>query len=180
MRLHGRRGAQGRGVEAGFVRRTIKIGTRDTANEERTAIEFFAGGFKRLFGSLHIGVAKFVAQRGKRGFGAVVDGKDGAFALHATRGLHFVDALHRDFEHFRVGDAKYFDVEELAEGPAGVVIRGFLRIVGTPVLVIEERVGDAGIGLIHADHYAAGGEFARRRLSLLFLFVIGRVFSAFS
>src|SRR5208282_5320093 len=52
---------------------------------------------------------------------------------------------------------------QFAERPAGVVVRRFLRIVGTPVLMVEERIGDAGIGLVHADDVGSGRKFTRGR-----------------
>ena len=53
-----------------------------------------------------------------------------------------------------------------------------LRVVGAPVLVVEEHVGDTAVGLVHADEEAAGGELARLRsrlfLVLLLVFLVGR------
>src|SRR4029077_11235197 len=117
------------------------------ADDDRAAIEFFSGGFERLLGGLHVGIAELVARGGQRGLGAIIDGEDAAIALHAAGGLHFVDALHGSVQNFRVGDAENFYVEELAKSPAGVVVGSLLRVVGAPVLMIEQGVGDAGIGL---------------------------------
>jgi len=39
----------------------------------------------------------------------------------------------------------------VGERPAGVVVGMFLRIVGRPELAVEQRVGNAGVGLIHAN-----------------------------
>ena len=79
-------------------------------------------------------------------------------------------------EDFRIGDAHHLHVEKFAERPAGVVIGGFLRIVGAPILVIEQRVGDAGIGLVHADDVASGGKFFGRGggADCFFFRVLGR------
>ena len=71
-------------------------------------------------------------------------------------------ASHFGVEHFDVGHARHLDVAELAEGPPGVVVDALLRIVGRPVLVVEQRVGDAAVGLVHAHHVGAGGEGAGR------------------
>src|ERR1019366_6730680 len=60
-----------------------------------------------------------------------------------------------------VGDARYLYVAELAEGPAGIVVDAFLRIVGGPVLVVEQGIGYAAIGLVHAQNVTGGGESAR-------------------
>src|SRR5258708_23867259 len=139
----------------------------------------FRSNFESLFGGLHGSVAKFVAQGGKRGFGIVVDGKNRAFALHAARRLHFADALHCRVEHLRISHAKYFYVEEFAESPASVVVGSFLRVVRTPILMIEERVGDAGVGLVHADDEAAGGKFARIGLGVFFFFLFLGAFGVF-
>ena len=83
-------------------------------------------------------------------------------------GGHFaLDRLHRRVEHLHVGDAHDLDVAQLAEGPAGVVVRIPLRIVWRPVLVVEQRVGDAAVGLVHAQDVAAGGERPRLGLARL-------------
>src|SRR5207253_8456507 len=83
MRFHTGCRTQRRSVKAGFIRGAIEFGARDTADDERAAIEFLTSRFEWLFGGLHIDVAKFVAQRGQRGLSAVVDGENSAFALYA-------------------------------------------------------------------------------------------------
>src|SRR5207302_1545675 len=65
---------------------------------------------------------------------------------------------------FDVDDANGLRVEEFGEGPAGVVVRRALRIVGAPVLIVEQRIGNAAVRLIHADDIRTGRERARRRL----------------
>ena len=76
-----------------------------------------------------------VAQRGERRIGVVVDRRrrlpctgDAAGGGHVA-----LDRLQRRVEHLHVGDPHDLDVEQLAEGPAGVVVRIALRIVRRPV-----------------------------------------------
>ncbi len=57
-----------------------------------------------------------------------------------------------------IGHAHHLHVEQMAERPAGVIVRMLLRIVGRPELMIEQRIGNARVGLIHAYHDAAGGK----------------------
>src|SRR5438045_6977267 len=47
--------------------------------------------------------------------------------------------------HLGVGRAQRVDGESLGEGPAGVVVGILLRIVRGPVLIVEQRVGDARV-----------------------------------
>ena len=82
---------------------------------------------------------------------------DAAGRLHLA--LH---QLHRRVEHLHVGDADRLHAEALGERPAGVVVRPRLRVVRRPVLVVEQRVGDARVGLVHPDDVAARRELARR------------------
>src|SRR5262249_1960279 len=46
---------------------------------------------------------------------------------------------------------------------AGVVVGSLLGIFGTPVLVVEQHVGDAAVGLVHSDDVGARGIGARLR-----------------
>src|ERR1044072_202009 len=64
-------------------------------------------------------------------------------------------AFHRRAQYLRIDDAHYFDVREFAHGPGGVVVDVGLRIVRRPVLVIEQGIGDAAVGLVHADDVTA-------------------------
>src|SRR5439155_10146745 len=90
------------------------------------------------------------------------------FAFHAAGRLHRAgDARHGRGEHLQVRDARYLYVAELAESPTGIVVDALLRIAGGPVLVIQQRIGDAAVGLIHADHVAPGRKGARLGLRLL-------------
>ena len=52
----------------------------------------------------------------------------------------------------------------MGERPAGIVVGMFLRVVGSPELAIEQCVGHAGVGLIHADDETAGGKVFLRGL----------------
>src|SRR6266849_1257561 len=90
----------------------------------------------------------------------IVDREDGAFALDAANGPKFGDMLHWNREDFGVCDASDLHAEEFTEGPGGVVVGSGLRILGAPVLVVEQSVGGAGVGLIHANDIAAGGNVA--------------------
>src|SRR5258708_14791704 len=74
-----------------------------------------------------------------------------------------------------VGDAGYADVESLSKCPGRVVIRGLLRIVRTPVLIVEQSVGHTGVRLVHADDVTSRGEGLRRGRgrSLVFLRSVG-------
>src|SRR5438045_9419719 len=60
--------------------------------------------------------------------------------------------------HLGVGRAQRVDGESLGEGPAGVVVGILLRIVRGPVLIVEQRVGDARVRLVHADDVTARGK----------------------
>src|SRR6185369_9943150 len=90
--------------------------------------------------------------------GIVIDEENIARAFDAARRLDgAMHGVHGRVEHFDIGDALHFHVAKLAEGPAGVVVDALLGIVGGPVLIVEQGVGDAAVGLIHAHHIAARG-----------------------
>src|ERR1700733_9128416 len=61
----------------------------------------------------------------------------------------------------RVEDACSVDTKEGAERPAGVIVRTLLRILRRPELTIEQRVGDARVGLVHADDVTPSRERTR-------------------
>ncbi len=86
---------------------------------------------------------------------------------HVHRGIQLA---HRRLQDGVVGDAHHLHVEQVAHRPGGVVVRVLLRILRRPVLAIEQGVGDARVGLVHAHHDAAGGEAARG--GLVFLAVV--------
>src|SRR5438876_4070237 len=71
-----------------------------------------------------------------------------------------VDLFHRGVENFRVCYSHDLHVTEFAKGPAGIVIHALLRIARTPILIIEQRIGDAAVRLVHANDVAAGWEGA--------------------
>ena len=154
-------------LEAKIARGLVQIRAGDALHDERPATELHAVGVERFFGGLEVGVLELVAQGDERVVGVVVDRVDRIRAvrrrilsLYAAGRLDLAfDRFHRRVEHLDIGDANRLDAEALRERPAGVVVRGFLRIVRGPILIIEQRVGDARVGLIHADDVAAGGEF---------------------
>ena len=84
--------------------------------------------------------------------------------LAGQRG-RIIDRLHAGLQDRRIGHAHDFEIEQMAERPARVVVRMLLRIVGRPELPIEQRIGDARIGLIHAHHDAARGNVSGFGLS---------------
>jgi hypothetical protein len=69
-----------------------------------------------------------------------------------------------DLQNRGIENADHFQIEEVSEGPSGVVVGMLLRIAGGPELAVEQRIGDAGVRLIHADDDAAGGEGLLLRL----------------
>ena len=102
---------------------------------------------------------ELVAERRERVVAVVIDEEHAARAGHAAGRLDVAgDALHRDVEHLGVGRAQRVDGESLGEGPAGVVVGILLRIVRGPVLIVEQRVGDARVRLVHADDVTARGK----------------------
>ena len=136
----------------------------DVANDERAAIVVPAVGLERAFGGVERRGRKLVPERRESVVAVVIDEEHGAGASHAALGLDVAgDTLHRDVQDLGVRRAQRAHAEALGEGPAGVVVRILLRIVRAPVLVVEQGVGDARVGLIHADDVAAGGELARLR-----------------
>ena len=135
-------------------------------NEPR--VNFWPADSNELFRDVDLRIFEAIAERGQRRIGVVVDREDRARPADASRRLEV--ALHhldRRVEHLHISDAHDLDVEQLAERPAGVVVRIALRIVRRPVLIVEQRVGDAAVRLVHADEIRAGGEGPRLGLRLL-------------
>jgi hypothetical protein len=127
-------------------------------------VEPGAGGVERFFRRVDRRVLQLVAERCERDVRVVIHEEDRSAvhdaALRPDVAPHF---LHRGVEHLQVEDARGLDVEQLRERPAGVVVRRLLRIVRAPVLIVEQRVRDAAVRLIHADDVGAGGEGAAHR-----------------
>src|SRR5215469_5396408 len=117
-----------------------------------------AAGFEWLFRGFDLRVLEFVAERGKASVASVVDGENCSATGDAAGRSDLRHLLHGNVEDFGICDTKDFHVEKFAEGPASVIVGSFLRIVRRPKLIVEERVGDAGVGLVHTNDVAAGGE----------------------
>ena len=150
-----------------LLRHPVEIARRHLGDDERAARELDPARLERLFGDLDVGILQRVAQRDQRVVRVVIHREGGALPEHAARRRDLpLHQLHRDVEHLDVGDADRLDGKALRKGPAGVVVGARLRLVRRPVLVIEQRVGDPGVRLIHPHDVAAGGEFAGRRRQL--------------
>ena len=107
----------------------------------------------------------------------MIDQENIARALHpAGRGDRPLHRKHCGVEHLGVRHPRHLHVAQLAQGPAGVVVNILLRIVRRPVLVIEQRIGDAAIRLIHAQNVTSRREGARFRLGLRLWLVIATLF----
>src|SRR5271169_3339239 len=154
----------------------IESGTVGAANEKGAAGEIAIAGLEGFFRGVDGRAFQAIAERGESGLGMIIDGEEGAFALDAAKGTQLGDALHGHGEDLRVGDASDLYAVEFAEGPGGVVVGSPLWIFGAPVLVVEKRVGDAGIGLVHANDKAPGGKVARGGGRRFWLFIgVGRL-----
>ena len=68
--------------------------------------------------------------------------------------------VHRCVQHLGIEHANGLHAEGLGKRPARIVVGIRLRIVRRPVLVVEQRVRDAGVRLIHPDDVAARGKLA--------------------
>ena len=184
MGLHAGNGRERGDLHAEVGGSAVEVGAADVSNKERAAVELLARAFKWLFGCVHGRVAHLVTQGRKGGLRVVVDGKRGSLALDASGRADFRHGIHGHIQDFCVRHPRHLHVKEFAEGPAGVVIRSFLRIVRAPVLVVQQSVGNAGVGLIHANDVTAYGEFAcrgggRLRFLLLVFFAFGGFFGLF-
>ena len=130
----------------------------------------FAVGIERLFRDLDACIFQFVDEGQERELSGVGHGEYRAGAgdlAGQCRGI--VERNHLRLENRGIGDADNFHIEEMSEGPAGVIVRMLLRVAGGPELAVEQRIGDAGVGLIHANDDAAGGEgFLLRFVCALF------------
>ena len=131
-------------------------------NEPR--LNFVPADVERLLRHLDVGVLQLVAQRDQRVVGVVVDREDAAGARRRRS-----SALTSPFTS-SIGASSTFDVGHAdglhAEAPRGTSSR--CRRTGAPAdrsapryLIVEQRVGDARVRLIHADDVAAGRELAR-------------------
>ena len=74
-----------------------------------------------------------------------------------------LDVPYRHIQDLRVGHADNLNIAEFAEGPRRVVVGTPLRIIGAPVLVIEQHVRDPAVGLIHADEIGIRGKLDKLR-----------------
>ncbi len=169
MGLHVGRGGYGVRLARRVRRRPWRDRRRATLRTMNdAAVELVAGGFERLLGSVEGRAGEAVAQGDQRVVGIVIDQEDLARAFHAAGRLHRAVARRSmaASSTFTSVTRDHLHVAEFAEGPAGVVVDALLRIVGGPVLIVEQRIGDAAVGLIHAQNVAAGGERARLGLGL--------------
>ena len=170
MGFHRGRRAGGHDLEAQIRRGLLHVGRAGVPDDERPAVELLAAGVERLLGCLERRVLELVAQGRQRDVGVVIDEEDRAGVRDGAFGPDLAaDFVNRRVEHLHISHADRRHVVQLGEGPAGVVVRRPLRIVRAPVLIVEQRIGDAAVRLIHADDVGAGGEGSRRRDSFLVL-----------
>src|ERR1039458_8805769 len=93
----------------------------------------------------------------------VVDGKHTAGAGNfAGKTRRIIKARHLGFQDRSIEHPHNFQVEEVSEGPSSVIVWMLLWIGSGPELTIEQGIGDARVGLIHADDDAASWERALR------------------
>ena len=119
----------------------------------------FAVGIEGLFDDLDVRVFEFVYQRQERDLTSVGDGKHRTATRHfAGKSGRIIEGSHARFEDRRINHPDSPHIEELAEGPSGVVVGMLLRIVGGPKLAIEQSIRGPGIRLIHAHDNAADGK----------------------
>src|SRR5439155_10786670 len=108
-----------------------------------------------------------ITQRDQLIVGIMIDEISRTSSDYRTRRADFtVDAIHGRVKDLRVNYTNSRNIRELAHGPGGIVVNLSLRVVGRPILIIQERVGDAAVGLVHANDITAGGKRARRPFSL--------------
>src|SRR5437867_6837599 len=160
MSDHTRRAGAGDGLQAELRNDRLEFVRREATDDERSTIKFTALTFKRFFGGVHSGVSKLVPQRDQRIVAVVIDHENSTRPANASRSLNRrSDFSDGDVENFDVRDPNYFDVKEFAKRPGRVVVWAPLRIVRTPVLIIEKHVGDAAVGLIHPDKIRTRGNW---------------------
>src|SRR5439155_9557489 len=170
MSDHTRRAGAGDGLQAELRNDRLEFVRREATDDERSTIKFTALKFKRFFGGVHSGVSKLVPQRDQRIVAVVIDHENRTRPANASRSFNpRSDFSDRDVENFDVRDPNYFDIKEFAKRPSRVVVRAPLRIVRTPVLIIEKHVGDAAVGLIHPDKIRTRGELDALGRSFFFL-----------
>src|SRR6185437_12719466 len=99
------------------------------ADNERPARELVSSSFKGLFGSLDRGFFQTIAKCSHGRIGICIDHKDRTSTADAAVNFDLAHLLHRRLQHLGVNYAQYADIEQLAKGPAGVVIGSLLRIV---------------------------------------------------
>ena len=130
------------------------------ADYPRAGVEVAALGLEGFFGGQHFHVFQFETESGQRVVGVGVDQVDGGGAAGDAAGRFGVGGhqRHGRLQDGGFGDPHGGDVVQRAQRPAGIVIRR--RIVDVVVLRVEQHVGAAAVGLVHADHVAAGGELA--------------------
>jgi hypothetical protein len=145
------RGRQGVSREAELLQRGAQIG-RDVPDQEAAPVELAPNRLERGLRCHDVGALEPVAQRGERVVSVVIDGHDRPASGDAARRANVSGhPLHGGVEHLGVGHPRRFDAEALRERPPGVVVGCPLRIVGGPVLVVQQRVGDAGVGLVPCE-----------------------------
>src|SRR5262249_8758917 len=76
-------------------------------------------------------------------------------------------------EHFCIADPHHLNVAKFAKRPRGVVVDLLLRIVRTPVLIVQKHVRDSAVRLIHSHNVAARRKLAS--LSIGLLLIVGRL-----
>ena len=165
MGLHRRRRADRDDLQAEIGRGLLHVGRGDVLDDERAAVELLAAGVERLFGRLERRVLELVAQRRQRDVGVVIDEEDGAGIgrrrlWRRTSPLTFSTGASSTFTSVtRTACTLYSSGNVQPVSSYGVRCGSF----GLQVLIVQQRIGDAAVRLIHADDVGAGGEGARRR-----------------
>src|SRR5439155_8544913 len=162
MRLHNWGSIHGLNLYAKFLDNPIQLIQGRLADDERAAAKLVSPGLKWFFRGVHCHILQTITKRRQTVISVVIDHIDAAIAIHSASGAHFAaDTFHCRTEHFHVRDANDLYIREFAHGPGGVVIDILLGVVWGPVLIVEQRVSNPAIRLVHAYDVTTGRELSR-------------------
>src|SRR5581483_3362453 len=103
----------------------------------------------------------------------VVNDEDRSGALYSSRRFYRPgNFLDRHVKNFDIGHALDANVAAFPKCPACIIVNLLLRIVGAPVLIIEQFVGYATVWLIHSNDVTAGRELTSLSLRFLILLAV--------
>ena len=160
---HRRRSPQAHRLHIGLFDRSLHRIRAGVLHNQRSRAEMLSTRIERLLRHRNLRVLQRIPQTQQRNLPRIVHRHDISGPADLARwNSRIRHRLHLRLQNRRIRHAHRRHSKQIRKRPPRVVVRMLLRIVRRPVLPVQQRIRNARIRLIHADHVAP----RRKRLRL--------------